>query len=51
MRFLVDTNIVSEAWKPRPSPAVQQWMSDHGEESALSVITLAELEYGMHLLP
>src|SRR5207302_1511377 len=51
MRFLLDTNIVSEAWKPRPNPAVEQWMSENGEESALSVITLAELEYGMHLLP
>jgi len=51
MHFLLDTNIVSEAWKPRPSPAVQEWIREHGEECALSVITLAELEYGMHLLP
>jgi predicted nucleic acid-binding protein len=51
MLFLLDTNIVSEAWKPRPNAAVEEWMMEHSDECALSVITLAELDYGLHLLP
>ena len=51
MLFLLDTNIVSEAWKVRPNAAVEQWMQENGEDSMLSVITLAELTYGLHLLP
>jgi hypothetical protein len=51
MRFLVDTNIVSEAWKPRPNPGVVSWMKENGDECALSVISVAELTYGLHLLP
>ena len=51
MRFLLDTNIVSEAWKPLPSSTVQRWMSENGDECALSVITLAELHYGIEMLP
>ena len=51
MLYLLDTNVVSEAWKPSPSPAVERWMQQNSEDSALSVITLAELDYGLHLLP
>lgn len=51
MRFLLDTNVVSEAWKPRPDPAVADWVEEFEAECGLSVISLAELNYGMQLLP
>lgn len=51
MLFLLDTNVVSEAWKPTPVPSVEKWMLENAEDCALSVITLAELDYGVHLLP
>jgi len=51
MRYLLDTNVVSEAWKPSPNESVKRWMAQNSEECALSVITLAELDYGMHMLP
>src|SRR4051794_17864031 len=50
MLYLLDTNVVSEAWKPSPNPAVEKWIQQNSEDCALSVITLAELDYGMHLL-
>ncbi len=46
--FLLDTNIVSELTKPRPSSAVLSWLSKQSD-TALSVITLQELTYGAEL--
>jgi predicted nucleic acid-binding protein len=51
MLFLLDTNVVSEAWKAKPSPSVERWMFENSKDCALSVITLTELDYGLHLLP
>lgn len=49
--ILLDTNIVSEFWKPRPSAAVCAWM-DAQPASSLYLCTpvLAELRYGLELL-
>jgi len=46
--FLLDTNIVSELIKPRPEPAVIQWM-DHTHEELLylSVLTIGEIRKGI----
>jgi toxin FitB len=46
--FLLDTNAISEWQKPRPNPGVTAWMDNADEEQLfLSVVTLAELRYGV----
>ncbi|MGO9274577.1 MAG: type II toxin-antitoxin system VapC family toxin [Terriglobia bacterium] len=51
MSFLLDTNIVSEWVKPRPNPGVIAWLAEVDEDRVfLSVITLAELRYGIERL-
>lgn len=52
MNFLLDTNVVSEWVKPRPNPGVVAWLADADEDRILiSVVTLAELRYGVERLP
>lgn len=51
MRFLLDTNVVSEWIKPRPNAGLTQWLSRVDEDEAfLSVITFAELRFGIERL-
>src|SRR5512146_1522487 len=51
MSFLLDTNVVSEWVKPQPNPAVVAWLDEVDEDRIfLSVITLAELRYGVERL-
>jgi toxin FitB len=46
--FLLDTNAISEWQKPRPNPGVTAWMASVDEDELfLSVVTLAELRYGV----
>jgi hypothetical protein len=46
--FLLDTNVVSEWVKATPNPGLVAWLSQIDEDQAfLSVITLAELRYGI----
>jgi hypothetical protein len=50
--ILLDTNVVSEAMKPEPDPAVQAWLNDQPVETLyLSSVTLAELLFGIGALP
>lgn len=52
MNFLLDTNVVSEWVKPRPHPGVVAWLDRIDEDRVfLSVITQAELRYGIERLP
>ena len=52
MSFLLDTCVVSELTKPRPSKRVADWLRSTDEESLfLSVITLGEIEKGIAKLP
>jgi predicted nucleic acid-binding protein len=52
MRFLLDTNILSELGKPRPHSKVVTWMLQHEANSAIPSIALAERYQGvMNLLP
>lgn len=51
MRCLLDTNLVSEATKPDPNPVVTSWLGKQDlAEAYLSVITLGEIEQGIHHL-
>jgi toxin FitB len=52
MSFLLDTNVVSEWVKPRPNPGVIAWLAEVDEDRVyMSVITLAELRYGIERMP
>lgn len=51
MAWLLDTNIVSELRRPRPEPRVVDFVGGQRlEELYLSVVTLAELRFGIELL-
>ncbi len=50
--ILLDTNVVSEAIKPEPSPSVLAWLDAQVAETLfLSSITVAELLFGIGALP
>ena len=48
IRYLLDTNIISEIHKPRPHGAVVAWFGSlRDEQICLSAVTLAELQEGI----
>jgi toxin FitB len=50
--ILLDTNVVSEAMKPEPNPAVRNWLDEQSAETLyLSSVTIAELMFGIGTLP
>ncbi|MBK8454192.1 MAG: type II toxin-antitoxin system VapC family toxin [Thiofilum sp.] len=50
--ILLDTNIISELMRPKPQPAVVQWLNNQDAlDVYISVITIAEIEYGLKILP
>jgi predicted nucleic acid-binding protein len=50
--ILLDTNVVSEAMKPQPHPAVRAWLNHQSADTLyLSSVTLAELLFGIGALP
>ena len=50
--IVLDTNVVSEAMKPEPDPAVRAWLNKQSAETLyLSSVTLAELLFGIAALP
>lgn len=49
--WLLDTNVVSELRRPRPEPRVVEFVGGQKLEALyLSVVTLAELRFGIELL-
>jgi hypothetical protein len=51
VKFLLDTNTVSEWVKPRPNAGVIDWMDSIDDDRVfLSVISLAEVRYGIERL-
>jgi toxin FitB len=49
--ILLDTNVVSEAMKPEPNPAVRKWLDAQSAETLyLSSITIAERMFGIGVL-
>jgi toxin FitB len=51
MRYLLDTNVISEPMKARPSLGVVAWLSGLNEDQAcISVVTITELRYGIERL-
>ncbi|MBC8038123.1 MAG: type II toxin-antitoxin system VapC family toxin [Rhizobiales bacterium] len=50
--WLLDTNVVSELRRPRPSRAVIEWMRTAGSTNLfLSRITFAEIRFGIEIHP
>ena len=50
MRYVLDSNVVSEITKPRPDTSCLAWLNTHGADCCLTTITLAELRYGIERL-
>ena len=51
MKWLLDTNTVSELTKPHPFTKLLDWLDANEAESALSAITIGELVLGIERLP
>jgi predicted nucleic acid-binding protein len=50
--IVLDTNVVSESWKPEPNPAVALWLNAQPTYSLyLCTPVLAELRFGIERLP
>jgi predicted nucleic acid-binding protein len=51
LRYLLDTNVVSETRRPRPAPEVIAWLDRHrGDDLFVSVLTLGEIRRSIELL-
>jgi predicted nucleic acid-binding protein len=51
VKFLLDTNTVSEWVKPRPNAGVIDWMDSVDDDQVfISVVSLAEVRYGIERL-
>ncbi len=52
MRYLLDTNIISEFTKTQPNPSVIGWPREHtNDDLFLSVVTIGEIQQGISRLP
>lgn len=51
MTYLVDANVLSEATKPSPDPAVLQWLKQNERKIAVDPFILGEIRFGILLLP
>ena len=50
--ILIDTNVISELWRAEPNPDVLAWIDAQTVETlCLSVITVAELRFGLATMP
>ena len=49
--ILLDTNVVSEPWKPVPAPQVLAWLDAQAIDTLhLSAVTVAELRFGIAVM-
>ena len=51
MKYLIDSNVLSEPTKPAPDNSALAWLRRHERVLAVSPIILGELEYGILILP
>lgn len=49
--IIVDTNVISEIFRPSPDPRVADWLVSLTDEVAITSITLAELLAGIRRIP
>lgn len=50
-RYLLDTNVISEPTRPRPSRRLLRLLAEHESEVAISAVTWHELRFGVARLP
>jgi predicted nucleic acid-binding protein len=50
VKYLVDANVLSEATRPQPNPAVLAWLRRHERAMAVDPIILGEIRFGILLL-
>ncbi|BAZ11532.1 PilT domain-containing protein [Calothrix sp. NIES-4071] len=51
MRFLLDTNILSEPLRPRPNQNVVMMLEQYSDEIATATVVFHELLFGCYRLP
>jgi len=51
LRFLVDTNILSEPLRPQPNPLVIRRLVDYSEALATASVVYHEIQFGCYRLP
>ncbi len=51
MKFLVDSNVLSEPTKPRPDRSVIEWIERNEQDVAVDPIVLGEIRFGILRLP
>ena len=51
MKYVLDTNIISEIAKPQPNDNTINWIQDHTDDVAITAVSLEELYYGISIMP
>ena len=51
MKWLLDTNILSELTKPAPLPGLLEWLETQEPLTAISAISIGEMQLGLERLP
>jgi tRNA(fMet)-specific endonuclease VapC len=51
LKFLLDTNVISEPAKPEPNPQVMRRLRRHENEVAIASVVWHELKYGVARMP
>ena len=51
MKYLVDTNVFSEAIRLQPDKGVVQWLREHEPSLYVSTVTIGEIRRGIERLP
>lgn len=51
MKWLLDTNALSELTKPSPFPGLLEWLEANEPETAISAISIGEMTAGVARLP
>lgn len=51
MKWLLDTNALSELTKPEPFPGLLEWLDANEPFTAISTISIGEMSFGVERLP
>jgi hypothetical protein len=51
VKWLLDTNTISEITRPKPAPAVLDWLDANEVDSAVSAISIGEMVAGIERMP
>ncbi len=51
MKYLADTDLISEPRQKTPNARALEWLREHDHELLLSVITIGEIKKGIELYP